>query len=240
VNRESCEIDYLAQIGFDCGECGGHAGPLSKRVATKVNRDWTFVQYFGYTGSVALSETQEQILDAAMYCIVRDGVEGASMRRVAREADVSLGLLSYHFDDKRTLIVAAFQLITDRLFAASLETLEGLENPEDRVRAYIRNAFTEEFLTPDYLAMRLALWAISRTDPLIAEAEAKHERRYTNQLASLVRAARPSVSRREADNRATDVIVTQNGLWLNWARYQNKADLERGLTRCEAIALGDP
>ncbi len=188
---------------------------------------------------MALTETQEQILDAAMNCIVRDGVEGASMRSVAREADVSLGLLSYHFDDKRTLIVAAFQLATDRLFAASLETLEGLEDPDDRVRAYIRNAFTSEFLTADYLALRLALWAISRTDPLIAEAESKHERRYTSQLAALIRAARPSVGKREADNRATDVIVNQNGLWLNWARYQKKADLERGLARCEAIAWGD-
>ncbi|MFW2383574.1 MAG: TetR/AcrR family transcriptional regulator [Acidimicrobiales bacterium] len=187
---------------------------------------------------MTLTQTQEQILDAAMNCIIRDGMEGASMRSVAREAEVSLGLLSYHFDDKRTLIVAAFQLVTDRLFAASLETLEGIEDPEERVRAYIHNAFTPEFLTPDYLALRLALWAISRTDPLIAKAESKHERRYTNQLAMLIRTARPSVSKREADNRATDVIVTQNGLWLNWARYQKKADLERGLRRCEAIAFG--
>ena len=186
---------------------------------------------------MALSETQEQILDAAMQCIVRDGLEGATMRSVAREADVSLGLLSYHFDDKRSLIVAAFQLVTDRLFAASLDTLEGIGEQDDRVRAYIRNAFTPEFLTPDYLAIRLALWAISRSDELIAQAESKHERRYTNTLASLIREARPTVSKREADNRATDVIVTQNGLWLNWARYKNEADLVRGLNRCETIAL---
>ena len=184
-------------------------------------------------------DTSDQILEAAAAVIVREGMSGASLRSVAREADVSLGLLSYHFDDKRSLIVAAFQLVTDRLFAASLDTLEGISDPDDRVRAYIRNAFTPEFLTPDYLAIRLALWAISRSDELIAEAESKHERRYTNTLASLIGEARPAVSKREADNRATDVIVTQNGLWLNWARYQNSVDLERGLTRCETIALAD-
>ncbi|NNE96708.1 MAG: TetR family transcriptional regulator [Acidimicrobiales bacterium] len=188
---------------------------------------------------MALTETQEQILDAAMQCIVRDGLDGATMRSVAREADVSLGLLSYHFDDKRSLIVAAFQLATDRLFTASQATLADLDDPEDRVRAYIRGAFTDEFLTPDYLALRLALWAISRSDPLIAEAESKHERRYTNRLASLIRAARPFISADEADQRATDVIVTQNGLWLNWARYQVADDLTRGLARCEAIAFSD-
>ena len=29
----------------------------------------------------------------------------------------------------------------------------------------------------------------------------------------------------------------QNGLWLNWARYADEVALERGLLRCEEIAL---
>ena len=82
-----------------------------------------------------LTDTQEQILDAAMSCIGRDGIDGASMRNVAREADVSLGLLSYHFDDKRSLIVAAFELSTNRLFEASVGSLGDIEGADDRVRA---------------------------------------------------------------------------------------------------------
>ena len=61
------------------------------------------------------SETQEQILDAAMDVIVRDGLDSTSMRAVAEEADVSLGLLSYHFEGKEKLVVAAFQRATERL-----------------------------------------------------------------------------------------------------------------------------
>ena len=60
-------------------------------------------------------DTQEQILDAVQAVIVRDGVRGASMRQVAQQADVSLGLLSYHFDGKEQLVVAAFQRATERL-----------------------------------------------------------------------------------------------------------------------------
>ena len=37
--------------------------------------------------------------------------------------------------------------------------------------------------------------------------------------------------------RATDVAVTKNGLWLNWARYVDEVALERGLLCCEEIAL---
>lgn len=186
-----------------------------------------------------LTETQEQILDAAMWCIGRDGIDGASMRNVAREADVSLGLLSYHFDDKRSLIVAAFELSTDRLFEASVSSLVDIDGADDRVRAYIRGAFRGEFLDSHYLALRLALWAISRTDPEIATVERGLYERYADRMVDLITAARPEVSRREARDRATDVIVTQNGLWLNWARHGDRDDLERGLARCDAIALGD-
>ena len=61
---------------------------------------------------MAGAETQDVILDAVQSVIVRDGVRGASMRQVALEADVSLGLLSYHFDDKNSLILAAFERAT--------------------------------------------------------------------------------------------------------------------------------
>ena len=60
-------------------------------------------------------DSQEQSLDAVAEVIVRDGVRGASMRTVAQEAGVSLGLLSYHFTDKSSLITAAYARAADRL-----------------------------------------------------------------------------------------------------------------------------
>ncbi len=170
-------------------------------------------------------------------CIVRDGIDGASMRNVAREADVSLGLLSYHFDDKRSLIEAAFQLATDRLLDATFESLDGIDGADQQVRAYIRGAFHGDFLEPDYLALRIALWAISRTDDEIAVVERNHYERYASNLTKLIRHALPKLSSKQATERATDVIVVQNGLWLNWARHHDRRGLERGLGRCDAIAL---
>lgn len=189
------------------------------------------------TSDATLSDTQELILDAAMSCIVRDGIDGASMRNVAREADVSLGLLSYHFDDKRSLIEAAFQLATDRLYDATIESLDGVDGDDERVRAYVRGAFHDEFLETDYLTLRIALWAISRTDDEIAKVERRMYEQYASTLTALIRTARPTLSPAAAGDRATDVIVTQNGLWLNWARHHDRVALDRGLARCDAIAL---
>ena len=187
--------------------------------------------------SADLTETQEAILDATMSCIVRDGLDGTSLRDVAREADVSLGLLSYHFDDRRALILAAFGLATDRLLAASLDSLEGVDGAEERVRAFVRGSFHGQFLEPDYLALRIALWAISRTDDQIEVVEKGHNTRYKDTMARLIVEARPSLDPRVAADRATDVTAVQNGLWLNWARYADRAALERGLDRCDRISL---
>ena len=169
--------------------------------------------------------------------IVRDGVRGASMRQVAEEADVSLGLLSYHFDDKESLILAAFERATTRLLAASDEAIEGIEDPDARVRAFLRGSFDDEFLDGDYLRLRISLWAVAVTDEAVAAVDARFYGEYSAAYRALVATARPQLDADELDRRVTAVIAMSNGVWLNWARFGRRADLDDGLARCDAIAL---
>ncbi len=183
------------------------------------------------------TETPDQILDAAAAVIIRDGVRGASMRSVAKEADVSVGLLSYHFDDKQTLMIAAFERATDTLLERAVSGDSITDDPADRLRLFIAGTFAEEFLRSDYLSLRISLWAVSRTDDDIAAVERQLYSRYADQLTIRIMAARPDLSRAEAVFRTTDIVVVQNGLWLNWARYEDVVDLERGIALCETIAF---
>jgi AcrR family transcriptional regulator len=183
------------------------------------------------------SDTQDQILDAVQSVIVRDGVRGASMRQVAQEADVSLGLLSYHFDDKDSLILAAFHRAAERLIEASVSAAAEVESDEDKVRAFLRGSFTDEFLDGDYLRLRVSLWAVSLTDTDLARIDAAHYEAYGRTMHGLVAAARPDLPEATVRARVTDLIAASNGMWLDWARFQNAEDLERGLQLCESIAL---
>jgi AcrR family transcriptional regulator len=45
-----------------------------------------------------------RILEAAARCLVRDGIAGATMARIAVEAGVSKALLHYHFADRERLL----------------------------------------------------------------------------------------------------------------------------------------
>lgn len=186
---------------------------------------------------MASAETQGQILDAVQTVIVKEGVRGASMRQVANEAGVSLGLLSYHFDGKDSLILATFDRATNRLLEASIEATADIEDPTDRVTSFLRGSFTDEFLDGDYLRLRISLWAVALTDPTIAQLDREFFERYANELRVMISASRPDLNDAELAGRTTDVIAASNGVWLNWARFGNRTDLERGLARCESIAL---
>ena len=188
---------------------------------------------------VSLTETQEAILDAVQSVIVREGVSGASMRQVAETADVSLGLLSYHFDDKDSLIAAAFERATQAVFDASVAAAATVEDPAQRVSSFLRGSFTGDFLDGDYLRLRIALWTVAVTDPALAKIDAQFYEKYRKALVALLADASPELDQAELRGRATDVISFANGLWLHWARFGELDDLERGLQRCEEIALGN-
>lgn len=62
------------------------------------------------------------IVRATIRCLARDGYSGLTMRKVAREAKVSQGILHYYFADKRTILVAALETVAadlDRRVAAA-------------------------------------------------------------------------------------------------------------------------
>lgn len=50
------------------------------------------------------ADKRERILEAVLAVLARDGISGVTMRAVAREAGVALGLATYHFEDKDSLV----------------------------------------------------------------------------------------------------------------------------------------
>lgn len=183
------------------------------------------------------TESQNNILDAVQSVIVRDGVQGTSLRQVALEADVSLGLISYHFDDKDRLIFAVFERASDELREASNEAAALVEDPDEKVRAFIRGSFSEEFLNGDYLRLRVSLWAVSLTEPELAKVDRDYHQRYEETLASYVTSARSGLGETEVLSRCKNVVALTSGLWLDWARYHDDDALEQGLVLAEEIAL---
>ena len=183
------------------------------------------------------TEKHERILDAVLELLSEDGIPGVSIRAVARHAGVGLGLVGYYYGDKTGLIAAALRRVEEHDLA--MIAPDPSLSPDRRLRAALRQVTDPQFLTTEYLSLRLQLWALARTNPHFAEINAQAQDRYRAGLAALIRAALPHVSRTEAGRRAADIDVIQNGIWLTTLLGLDKGSLRRNVRRCERLAFGE-
>lgn len=180
-------------------------------------------------------DREADILDAALAVLARDGIGGVSMRAVAREAEVSLGLANYYFTDKTSLICAALRRIADQDLA--IVRPESSDGPADRLRHALHRVADDDLLDPGYLALRLQLWSLATVDPAYADINRSAQHRYLDELAQLIGAAVPDVDPDEARRRAGEILVIQNGIWLTAAIIDDRDARTRGIESCERIAF---
>lgn len=180
-------------------------------------------------------DKQTRILDAAMDLLSRHGISGVSMRAVAREAGVALGLVNYYYDDKTTLIRAALRRVDEHDVA--LVAPDPSLAPDEQLRAALRRVAGADLLTTRYLSLRLHLWALAQADEDYAQINAAAFDRYIDGLATLVSNANPGLSWEACRERGADIVVIQNGVWLTALLGVDKASIERSIARTEQIAF---
>jgi len=78
------------------------------------------------------------LVDAAIESVEADGLEGLSLRKVARAAGVSQAAPYAHFADKQALLSAVAERGLRELSASMAETARGTRTPAARVRALAR------------------------------------------------------------------------------------------------------
>lgn len=69
---------------------------------------------------------RKQLLEAVWRVVVRDGLEGATVRGMAEETGWSAGVLAHYFKDKDDILESALRLAYERIDARRAVQLEGL------------------------------------------------------------------------------------------------------------------
>jgi AcrR family transcriptional regulator len=69
---------------------------------------------------------REELVEATWRVIARDGMVGATMREIAREAGVSTGILAHYFADKEDLLAYALRLSHRRVYDRIHARTQGL------------------------------------------------------------------------------------------------------------------
>jgi AcrR family transcriptional regulator len=102
---------------------------------------------------------REQIVRATIRCLAREGYTRLTMKKVAREAGVSQGILHYYFADKRAMLAATLEAVTrdlDRRVAAA-QSRTG-RDPRARLRALVRACLDVAVRRPEFWVVFVEFW----------------------------------------------------------------------------------
>jgi AcrR family transcriptional regulator len=154
------------------------------------------------------SVRREQIVQATIRCLARDGASGLRMKRVAREAKVSQGILHYYFAGKRAMLVAALETVIADLDRRLARLLAGAPDASARLRAVIRGCLDQADANRQFWIVFVEFWGEMMHDEELLRVNAALYRQFRRSLAALVaQGVRSGVFRRVDPEEAGAVVL---------------------------------
>jgi TetR/AcrR family transcriptional repressor of nem operon len=93
---------------------------------------------------------EEAVLDAAIECFWRRGLEATSVRDLAEATGVNQPSLYNAFGDKRELFAQALERYATRSMRERIERLERKHPPKEAIRAFFRELVSRTLSDPDH------------------------------------------------------------------------------------------
>lgn len=161
--------------------------------------------------------TSEELVQAALRVIARDGVAAATTRKIADEAAVPLGTVHYWFADKNELLEDVVREAVRRLETAATSTGIGHGGTYEDVRGGLHAAWGE--ILADDPGAQLGLYEL--TALALRNPSMRHLARlqYTSYRELALRSIQPVVAGLDEDRAALIaefLAVTVDGLCLAW------------------------
>lgn len=182
-------------------------------------------------------DRQQALIEAAIRSLKRYGHEGLSVRRIAEEAGVSIGLINHHFPNKNALIAEAYRHFNKRLIGGMTEAVaRAPASARARLRAFFEASFSPPNLDPDVLTVWIVFWAMHRHSK---EIQAVHRETY-GAYVELVRGMLADLAKESGASRvnlrlqAIGLTAMLDGLWLEWCLDPEDFRPKEAIALCES------
>lgn len=134
-------------------------------------------------------ERRERITRGALAVIAAEGVHRATHRRIAAEAGVPLGSLTYYFDGLSHIIESAFELLVDDLSSIYRDALAGSSDLDEACRNFARLILSPDYLTEPRAGAMLQLYSYGNFNEHVHELRARWMRTSRQSLSEFFPAA---------------------------------------------------
>ncbi|MFC4008101.1 TetR/AcrR family transcriptional regulator [Nonomuraea purpurea] len=177
-------------------------------------------------------ERRREVLAAARRVIVRDGIDAATTRAIAKEAGYSNGVLAHYFADKDEILLSALRQSHQRIRARLTGKVEGVTGLAALRELLLDNLPLDAERTQES-RLEVSFWSRSLASDRLAEvqrAEADELRAAVRDLLARARAAGELRTDDNLDDLTEHLLALVDGLSLHLLLYPGRltrVDLER-------------
>jgi AcrR family transcriptional regulator len=186
---------------------------------------------------MAKEEKLEHLLDMAFRCLSRHGFSGTTMERMAEEAGVSKGTLTYYFKNKEDITCRIASHVAAGFFGEVRQALQGVNDPRERLNRAIELLWTGYMGQPELITGYYDLWAQSFFHPALKEQVVaiytEFRRIFLDELVRLSGEAGPDGKRLLSD--AILIAGVVDGVAIQFFLEPELTDWDRVLARLKKI-----
>lgn len=183
------------------------------------------------------SERRQELIEATLRSLKKRGHEGLSVRSIAAEAGVSIGLITHYFPNKNRLVAESYRYFSRQLEDGFREAVEqAAANPRARLHAFIDAVFSRPSLDPRVLTAWVVFWGLFRSSPEMRRVHGEGHRGYGALLSTLLADYERAVGRFRMTRRLaeTGLAALLDGLWLEWCLDAKRFRPQEAVRLCEA------
>jgi AcrR family transcriptional regulator len=180
---------------------------------------------------------RRELIEAAIHVIARHGRAGCTVGRVAREAQLSQGLMNFHFKSMDLLLAAAFDHLAeefDRIWQARVARAGAA--PWERLGAMIEAYFAPEAFSAEKLAVWFSFWVDADLRDEFRTAAVKVERRYHREIepeiVRLLQAGGAAEAEKDAARITGMLTAMVDGYWLQALLYPKTFRAKAAVAAC--------
>ena len=182
-------------------------------------------------------DRRRALIEATIRSLKRHGHEGLSVRRIAAEAGVSIGLINHHFPNKNTLVAESYRHFTRQLNARfQAAVLLAAPDPRARLHAFVEAVFSRPNLDPHVLTAWIVFWGLFRQSPEMRKVHDEVGRGYGELLHTLLVDLMQANEQTRLELRLAGIGLTAllDGLWLEWCLDPKNFKPREAVLLCEA------
>ena len=174
-------------------------------------------------------QRRAQIIEAFYRCIVRDGLQKASTREVAKEAGVQTSILHHYFKDRDEMIEELVKNIVDEIATRYVTEIRRYKSPRTRFNKAIEFLFGPAMINEEHAGFFYDCWAEAKRNDKVRESFAKLYRRFHRTMVDLLVETgwASGLSRTAVSELASMVIAIQDGISLQWEMDPQNVSLKK-------------